>query len=91
LALGCALALLFPVISADDDWQQQLACETNACSKLSKASADPNKYRSHAAAAIAAVFINPQSVTVRASAYFTPPMYCSLRSHTAGGRSPPLV
>ena len=92
LALGCALALLFPIISADDDWLlQQVACETNACSKLSKASADPNKYTSHAAAAIAAVFINPQFVTVHASGYFTPPRYCSLRSHTAGGRSPPQV
>ena len=93
LVLGCALALLFPVISADDDLlQQQVASEVNAFSRVTKASADSHKIKSRLATMAAAVIAMPVvASTVDATTDFVPPVYRTLRSHTTGDRSPPQI
>jgi hypothetical protein len=91
LALICALALLFPVISADDDLlQQQMASEDNTCFRMIKASADPHKCKVRLGSALVAVIVMPVLMhTVDDTADFVPPVYRTLKSQTTGDRSPP--
>jgi hypothetical protein len=91
LALGCVLALLFPVISANDDLlQQQMASEAGAASRIIKGSADSNDSKPHFVVALLLALTRPVVTSaVEQIAGFEPPVHCTLRAHATGDRSPP--
>ncbi len=94
LALVCLLALLFPVISADDDLlQQQVASEADSFSCIIKAAGNPQKSKARVTAVLvpASVIAAIMTPLVDKTIDFTPPVYRSLRSHTTGDRSPPQI
>ena len=93
LALGCALALLFPVVSADDDLQQQqMASEAGAVSRIIKASADHDNCKAPLSAVLPAVLAMPAlASSVESPVDFQPPVCRTLRAHATGDRSPPQV
>ena len=87
------LAILFPVISADDDLQQQqMASEAGAVSRIIKASADHDNCKARLAAALAAAPARPAlASTLDCPVDVEPPVHCSLRAHATGDRSPPQI
>jgi hypothetical protein len=91
LALGCALAVLFPVISADDDLlQQQIASEADAVSRIIKASANSTDGKSHFSAALPVALVMPVLMSaVEDTVDFLPPAHHALKAHANGDRSPP--
>ncbi len=93
LALSCVLALLFPVISADDDrLQQQLASDANGFFKVLQGSSNPHKFKVRLAPALAVASVTPMLIiTVHDTADFVAPVYRTLKSQTTGDRSPPQI
>lgn len=94
-ALGCALVLLFPVISASDDLhamrpemeESERACrDANRCTGTVQAL----HHASQAALPASAAYLTPEFVPVGAVRTFAPPTVAVFSAPAPAGRAPPL-